>query len=856
MKQQFSTFFAIAAYFCITAVFFLWRPDSFAKDILVAPLYFLVPAGIGLLILAANNTHHKLLDWLSKPQVLLSGFFVGFVATTLVYQELERQDVLRAVFVPIYFTLLGLSLLGYYRAREILVVDRNSLRNASSEFLWMLPVAAVTYYFHYVHFTSFPLRDIFQQTHFMKGALEFSQAQILNPYITGSYLPYMQILLGQLHHFYGVDLFRAQWILPAVAFFFHLSCYAVFISSLTRDQTARRIALLLMIVLAPAFQLENMIMQESMLLVLFSILLRRDDKGGAVVSFKLNVVLLVALLIAYHFYFDYYYSPPSTAMNAPPAHYTSMWIFALLFFSVISLMRERGLHAIAFLILFAVSAFAVHRAVLLFMPIVLFAYIVHNFIHHPDALSAMKKRLAPVFRVVAGLAIMLFAVLTYRYLNAGDMPGEQGGDSSPTTNIAGYLLRTPVFVGGGTGINHSLVEYLRLLPPLVHVLISILFLWFVFWGQKQPVELKPQSGSGPEMGDASPWFFIATLPVLIMVVLSTIPYVYRGAFFPMTLGIVLFAVLAARFLRMQGAGCGVACRVVAAFIAIYLIAATALWYSSGNSFLGDTNTYLAKLSPFTGVLLVVALAGAGVLIFSQKPGRVRDLGFTAAVIGALALDAFSFRALFYEKAFRDRLPDSGIISHYSKEELFLAEKLRSYPVKTIMISDPYTLSILRAATGFNSIYSFANINIVTHPRQYLDMFQYLKSLDGTHFSREKAEQLAVMANRMLKTAGAEGMYIWNRTHVNGNQDLVTFDAFYDNFIWILSAKTLSWAEGRDGYYPDNTPLPASLIESLKSYFNIEINMDGRLLAMKLKRHESMGVPSSALKKTQPCACPE
>ncbi len=856
MNKLFSSFPAVVAYFCVTTAFFLWQPDSIARDILVAPLYFLMPAGIGLLVLSVGGAHRKLQGWLSRPQLLLSGCFIGFVAVTLVYQELERENVLRVIFTTTYAALLGASLFGYYRARELLTVDVGSLRQTVRALIWLLPAAAVVYYFHYVHFTSFPLRDIFQQTHFMKGALEFSQAQILNPYITGSHLPSIQILLGLLHHFYGLDLFRAQWILPLAAFVFNLSCYAVFIASVTRDRTALKIALLLMVVLAPVFQIENMIMQESMMLVLLSMLFRMDTGEDSAVNFRMNIVILVVFFVAYHFYFDYYFSPPSTAPTEPPAHYTSMWVFALLFFLVFSLIRTHGQHIAVFLVLYAVSAFAVHRAILLFMPIVLFVYGVHHFIHRPGHLLALRKRLASPVQVVTGLVIVLLAVLIYWHSGSADMSVGQSDDDHPTTSIAGYLLRTPVFVGGGTGINHSLVEYLRLLPPLGHALIFILFLWFVFGLKKQPADQKPQSGPGLAIDGASPWFLVATLPILIVVVLSTIPYVYRGVFFPMTLGIVLFADLMSRFLRAQETGCGVVCRVVTACIAVYLIAAATLWYSPGNSFLGDQNTYLAAFGPFARVLLVVALVGLGVVIFVQKPGRVREIAFIVAVVSAVAFDVFSFRTLFYEKAFRDRLPDSGVIAHYTKQEISLAEKLRSYPAKTVLISDPYTLSILRAGTGLNSVYSFANINIVTHPRQYLEVFQYLKSLEGTHFSRERAEPLAVMASGILRSAAAEGMYIWNRTHTDFTRDLITLDEFYKNFVWVVSAKTLSWAEGRDGYYPDNTPLPAPLIESLKSYFDIEINMDNRLLAMKLKHHESLGIPSSVLKKAQPCACPK
>lgn len=856
MKHRFSVLGLLVAYYCFTTIFVFWRIDHLVKDLLVAPVYIVVPTGIGLLVLSINGMQRRLLDWLSKPQILLSGCFIGFVAVTLAYQELERQNALRSVFTWVYPALLGASLLGYYRSRELLAVDPDSLRKGSRALLWLLPAAAVAYYFHYVHFASFPLRDIFQQTHFMKGALELSQVQILNPYITGSYLPYIQLQLGLLHHFYGFDLFRAQWILPLSIFFLNLSCYAVFISSVTRDRAAQLIALLLMIMLAPVFQLENMIMQESMMLVLLSMLLRMDVEGNAAASFKTNVMVLAVLFIAYHFYFDYYYSPPATDVNQPPAHYTSMWVFALLVFFIFSSLRERGVHIVAFIILFAVSAFAVHRAILLFMPIILFIYVVHHLIHRPQLMLAMKKRLPAPARMGASVVVALLVAFIYWNSGASDIPVKQGDDNAAAASIAGYLLRTPVFVGGGTGIFHSLVEYLRLLPPLAHLLIFIFFLQFVLARREQPAVLSPQSGYTPSSAGVSTWLFIVTLPVLIVVVLSTIPYVYRGSFFPMMLGISLLAVLGARFLQIKESGSRIVRGAVAAVTVTYLVAAATFWYGTGSSFLGAKNTYLEALSPFSWTLAVTALAGVGAMVLGQKQGRTQVVGFTVAIVSALAFDAFSFRTLFYEKAFRDRLPDSGIISHYTKLELSLADKLRQAPVKTILVSDPYTLSILRAATGFNSVYSFANINIVTYPQRYKDIFQYLQSLEGVPFSSDKAARLVVMADQIRKTAAAEGMYIWNRIRPDNAGDLVTLDAFYDNFIWILSAKTLSWAEGRDGYYPDNTPLPASLVESLRSYFDIEINMDGRLLAMKLKRHESLRAPSSLLKKAQQCACPE
>lgn len=51
MRQRFSVLPAIVVYYGLTSIFLFWKIDSLLKDVLVAPLYFVVPTGVGLFLL-------------------------------------------------------------------------------------------------------------------------------------------------------------------------------------------------------------------------------------------------------------------------------------------------------------------------------------------------------------------------------------------------------------------------------------------------------------------------------------------------------------------------------------------------------------------------------------------------------------------------------------------------------------------------------------------------------------------------------------------------------------------------------------------------------------------------------------
>lgn len=854
----------IAAYYCVSSILLFWKLDSFVKDALVAPLYFVIPAGIGLFILSINGAHRRLQEWLSRPQLILSGAFIGFVAISLLHQELERSHLLQAVFPWLFPALTALSLFGCYRSREWLVVDATTGKRAAKTLLLLLPFAAFAYYFQYLYFSSFPLRDIFQETHFMKGAHELSRTQVLNPFITASYLPLIQILLGQLHHFYGLDLLRANWILPAYAYLFHLACYAVFFSSFLRDRNAFRLALVLTTVLAPMFYIENMIMLESMLLVLFSILVRSTGAVGTPGRFGTVLVGLVVLFAVYHFYFNYVLTPLAPVSGRPPAPYAGMWMLAAALFAVAVFQDNTRIAASAFLALFAVSAFGMHRGILLFMPMILFAGAAYRLVTGAKMISQGPDRhiMLVTWALTGGTLVFLAAFAMWLLGRYGSHDTVSNGWL--TTGIAEYLLRTTKIEAAGTGFGHSLVEYLRLFPPLLILATLALLVGFLISYGKKPFPTARQDESAMRWAHTYPHrdkmvYFVLVVAVLTALTLSTVPYAYRGAFFPAVFGIALFAGLMSGYVAYADKDGPSRGRIVWVSLAllVYMLLGTVYLYSPSRSFLDDTNTYLSAARPLLMVMAVGGFLLFGLLLTAYRRRKVVVHVLSVLVVLAAAFDAVGFRTLFSEKAYGKNLPESGVISHYTSLDIDLGLALRTYPPKTILISDPYTLSILRGVSGLNSAYSFANINLVSDADKYRNLFQFIAALDRKPFNMVNAGELFGHVYSLSGSIGGEAMYFWSRVHA-GTDDLVTVDDIYRHFIFVINNKTFRWAAGEDSYYPDNSPIPDNLVSRLQGYFDIEKNLDGRLLVMRLKRQPGpVTGPDEDRHRlpSQPCICP-
>lgn len=842
MKRNFSLLYPILSYYFFTSIFAFWRIDSFIKDVFIAPLYFILPTGIGLLLFTQRGSYRRLVETIGAAPVVLTGTFVGIVAITLLYQDLERRQLLSNWFSYIYPAILALSIIGYYRARSIFDIDKEALISTAKTLAWIVPVALLSYYFLFLKFSSFPLRDIFQETHFIKGAHELARFQILNPYITASYLSVIQVHLGLLNHFYGYDLINSQWILPVYAYFFHLGCYAVFFRTLIREISGVRLALALATGLGTVFFVENMILLESMLLVFFAILVRMNVSVTPLKEALSTASWLLLLFVIYYIYFNYVFADHSV-LSGIPSPYSGLWVVGLLVFYLANRLRLPATTNLFFLVFVAVSMFAMHRGILLFFPIILFLYLVYVAVFSGKIFGRDGQKYLLIRVVFIGFTLIAITILSVDYvLTTASQVGNANWTSSIAFRIGEVLLRTSSMVGGGTGFNHSLVEYLRASPPLMLLVVFVLLTLYVAYPRLAHALRGGTNSAGvTPTGDVRAvclnqvLFFVLTIPVLALLVLSTIPYVYRGAFFPSILTIALIACL---FEFYRKAYFFVPSDRSARFWVLLMTASAVtahfVFYGWSGDLIGNDNPYLKALFPLPqlGLLSLILLSAA---IYFRRVSRAATIAVASvSIVVIVVMDTFNFKTMFYDKAYGPQMPESGVISHYTAQDLEMAKMLKVLPAKSLLLSDPYTLSILRAMTGLNSVYSFANINIVTAPELYQETFQFISRI-GELDEKYASNQLYWLSGAIRTKTAAEGFYIWNKMHDESQRDLMSADQMYDYFIWVINAKTFQWARGVDTYYPDDTPLDDKFLAHLERYFNILINLDNRVIALKLKR---------------------
>lgn len=842
-----SFFPLVVTYYCISSFFLFWRIDSFIKDLIVAPLYFVLPTGIGLLIFSLSGTHRKLADRVGAGPLVLMGTFVGMVAVTLLYQDVERLWLLKIMFPYLYTALLVLSLMGYFRSRTLLTASDATLKSTAVTLAWLVPVALLSYYLQYLKFSSFPLRDIFQETHFMKGAHELSRFQVLNPFITASYLSIIQVHQGLLNHFYNYNLLNSQWILPGYTYVFHLGCYAAFFSVLIREISGVRLALALATVISPMFLVVNMAMLESMLLVFFAILIRLDGEKPAPRRALFTAFWLLLLFAIYYVYFNYPFvaSPTSSSILSP---YSGMWAVGLILFIMSYRLQQASIADSILLAFLAISMFAIHRGILLFLPMLLLIYLVYAAVFHSHLLNKPHHRWLLVFSIFTVFTIFATSLLLFDYYLTVSSAGNGYWTSSIAQQLGTSLLRGTLLVGGGTGFTHSLVEYLRLSPPMVLLSVFTLMLVYIVSCRGSCFNSGSRitsSGSPVESGYSDNLnrvlFLVMAITPLVLLVHSTVPYVYRGAFFPSLLTIVLLAILYGFYRSITA---DMLLRWLPAWV--FLVVAGTLFshfflYGYRIDSANNDSSYLQALYPLPQIMALFLILLLFVLILYRRRATVVMAIATVTAITVIALDTMSFRTWFYDKAYGAELPNNGTITHYSLNELQLAEMLRAQPAYTLLVSDPYTLSILRAMSGLNSAYSFANIDLVTDPDIYKNAFRILARI-GTLSQDLARNKLFTCADRIRGTVGGEAAYLWRR--LQPGETLGT-EKIYDHFLWVVSARTLRWADEDGLYYPDNSRLDSQLIEMWRSYFDIHVNLDDKLLVLKLKR----SVASSAKKLT-------
>lgn len=820
-------------------LFYFVRIDSFVKDVLIAPLYFIVPAGVGLFVLSLIGLEKIIKAGAARLQVVLLSVFLGITIIALSFVEMQIHGLAGHV-GALSFAVYLLSIIGFARASAILTFD-DSANGLLKTMLFVAPVWMVSYYFYYLHFSPFPFRDLFMETHFMKAAEEFAKYGFINIATSDTIMPLLPSRSGLLVRYFDFDLMHGKWILPAYLSIFMLLCIYCFLESFIKD----RFTFILSLIGAAAFEnycfsYSNNTHETGLTLVFFSLLVNfNKDSNKGMGRTAAEIFILAALSIV------------SYKLRLLPSFESSIWPYLLLYIISAIIILNLGFERLAgyaIIILVLMIAPQFHRAASLYMPLMLMLYGIYHLLNKTQWADKPENKQSLIKKIIIYSVILMPVAIALSMLIIKYWP-----------NSYTYLVKLVDVVGMAMvsehftsyeGLNAAMADWLRHTPPAMHVLFVAL-IGYIFVRHR---------GRLPEAEAGLILFSTISLAVMMILFLSPLPRVHRLLPFPSIMFIVAFSIFLKFYLADITDNNGWFSKLYAPIILILFNAAMFYLYRQPWK-PEDVSDYVLALSPLTEILIAVMIGGVALLIFIRKKTVAAVLLVVVLLSGVLA-DKYQFISKLYIKAYGMRLDNKGAISHYTRIELDAAEKLAKMDtgLKAVLFSDPFTLGIFEARTGINGYYTFENLGQFMLP-------VYVKDIRATMreaFPQDKAdkafdpgkagriiERLDDFARRH-KGAMPEARYALHRLTglpkdhgADGDELGWDHDDFISNIIWILNEKTVMWAwsdedvsrfpNGDVGYYPLNGTFSDEYLKSyVFPYFEVLLNSRNKVLVLRLK----------------------
>lgn len=828
----------LCIYYLATSVLILIPSTSFIKDIFVTPLYFVLPTGFGLLLLSAMPASARVKSRLTIGQLLFCAFVIGSVLITILFQSLEKANLLKNGFIPLFVLIKVASLVGF------LLFSRNRIsgpkfRNVAFDFILVSPIILFNYWIKYFVFAHYPLRDIFQETHFMKGAVELSRFQILNPYTTDSYIPIAQVLLGLLHHFYSYDLINSQWILPAFFSVFHFAVFYEVIKAFGLGDFARRIGLALCMTFLGFFTLTNGDLAQQVSFIVLATLVMWAREGGDVRRWLL-IAVVGGLVTVLPFYL-------SKQMGLDATWAVGMVVMVGLW-GITGGWMSTDWAVLGMLM--AVAPF-IHRGSLLFVCIALAGYVGYVLIRRERSREMMIYKTYGI----AVLGLLTFVLITevlidnalvyFRMIEINRYTKEF------LISLLGMVLglkfkQSDLAMASGGGIVPT-VEWIRASTPLLQLLIGISMLVFSMKKMKEVARARSiseweEEGRSREI-DLVLWGIIGW-GVTAIVSLSGLPFIYRLKYFNVLLGIIIVSVVGGYLHKEYLEGGGSDSKGLFRFVVLLAIVSGAYtglaqkWFYNFQWYAESVpNEYLRQLQPYTLALIAVmgTLVGIGVVRSGYRTGAMAAI---VAVVIAVMLDKVAMTTKWMGFSYGWNVPERPVVvSHYTKSELGVARRLARQAQERVLFSDPYTLSIMRAFSGLNSLYTFANISTVDNKIEPVlrSGLEVLKEGDLT--PTERAERLCSMLGDFViryPDYAPELRYVYEKRL--GKE--LTSAVWEDNVLLIVTEKTMKWAGAnpgrRVGYYPIGGKIEKVVLEMVGTPFvRVVDNIDDRVLVLSL-----------------------
>jgi hypothetical protein len=739
---------------------------------LVSPLFFLMPMGVGLLALAGMQRRCSI----GLSTLLPCAFLVGMVLITLVLALAEKSGVLDEHLTALTIAPFILALLGWSTMR----VELRSGHQKVLASVWGIIGATVlaAYCYQYLALSAYPLTDLFQEIHTMKGAVEFARFGILDPAVTDSYLPVKQALNGILVYLFSYDQLPGYWSIAIPAAMFKLSIvYGLAVEFFRRDLSRVAFTALAAASLA-IFPSTNGTLAAAGCVALFSIILRLEDQlvpasGGRRIF--AGVALAFAGCICVYFWW----------MISARLEWALglLLVTASLLTLAARLPRALGLALLCFLMIGVLVP--THRTSLVMIPAVFGIAAVRPFC---EVLRRRQSLVAAYALPVLAAGLVLVTLADHVGIIAVSAWVNREFQQFAIGLLGGAATGDDIALG--IGMQEALLEWARFIGLFSLVLLGLVYLTLHTLDDHELRRVV--------------WFWICGW-IASVLILTGFPFLYRTTFLAQLLFIAAI-VYAFEHVPLRSSGWRSLAVMSCAFAALaawtYGVIVPVSWIPL---------LYQRLFQPVGVALLAAVVIAATMAAMSTRTARLR-LAIIACVSATVLFDRLGLTLLFMKHSFGIPPASASTVSHYTLAELDLADKIAALPQRYVLMSDPYTLSVIRARTGLPSQYGYSNLDSFALDSESRVKNAIAAAIDET---TPFGERRAAYCRRLgeIGKSGELKYLLKNDAHGPWGPSLL-----------VISQRTLDWLKlpigQRMSYFPDNTPLSQPLIDQFGAAFPI------------------------------------
>ena len=657
-----------------------------AAALLAAPFALLLPAGVGLA--ACFGWRGSVAAGIGRVQALLVAWLFGTLAIIFVFVLLERHGLTGRFAGTALAFFYALAALGYVRLMHSFAPAPADWATVRLVAMAALPLVIVQYIAELPVYSDFPVLNLFQRTHFHKGALEFARFGMLNPFVADSYVPFQQLLLGLLARGAGVDPLVAEWVLPLVMSPLQVATIFAVASRVTRSKAQLGLAIGLFMAMSSVTNPTNGEIASLATLLLLSFMLNANDEDVSVRE-KLGAALFLVVPIAVGL----------VLLRVPAVAAFGVLLGAGLLASTPHVDPRVTRATIVSIAIFAALTF--HRAAMLFLPMVVVIFLAAALYSRMHRRGEMRSLAA----ISVASVLLVGGMVGWTLLQGDHGPQDEFGLWSvfdvvllPLAGKSMALVAVDHDMSQGAGGRVSLFEVARSLTVAGAVVGGFFFLR-AMWAA---ITLR-RTGAGTVSASEPGVVLMLVCLLLLAISLTGFPFVHRSAFLIIALLSIATAVLVS---SPEAEGNPPRRGDLAGAIALLAYMGGVLALISllaGHRY----EPFIERISPLLLLLLVAGISTAGWCLLKNP-----KICLAATLVVAVSFEVIASRAYFKPYAFMNQRPAKGqVFSHFGHHELATADMIaQELDAQAVLVSDPKTMALLGARSGLNSLVSFSNVN--------------------------------------------------------------------------------------------------------------------------------------------------